>query len=47
MPLEDEDLLRILGALEPYGATMELRRIADMRGIPRKTLWEKKKKWGL
>jgi DNA-binding NtrC family response regulator len=30
-----------------YGSTIELQEIADRLGLSRKTLWEKKKKWGL
>jgi DNA-binding NtrC family response regulator len=30
-----------------FGATMELTEIAERLGVSRKTLWEKKKKWGL
>jgi DNA-binding NtrC family response regulator len=33
--------------LRQYGGTMELQEISDKLGISRKTLWEKKKKWGL
>jgi DNA-binding NtrC family response regulator len=30
-----------------YGSSLELQEIADRLGLSRKTLWEKKKKWGL
>jgi len=33
--------------LQRFGSTVELQQIADQLGISRKTLWEKKKKWGL
>ena len=33
--------------LRQYGDKMEVQEIADKLGISRKTLWEKKKKWGL
>jgi predicted DNA-binding transcriptional regulator AlpA len=32
---------------ETYGGSMELRALAERLGISRKTLWEKKKTWGL
>jgi transcriptional regulator with PAS, ATPase and Fis domain len=30
-----------------YRSSLELQEIADRLGLSRKTLWEKKKKWGL
>jgi len=33
--------------LNRFGHTMELQEIADKLGVSRKTLWEKKKKWGM
>jgi DNA-binding NtrC family response regulator len=33
--------------LRRHGEKMELQEIADLLGVSRKTLWEKKKKWGL
>ena len=35
----------IRAVLARFGATHELQQIADLLGISRKTLWEKKKKW--
>ncbi len=43
VPLEDH----IRAALVQWGGTLELQQIADRLGLSRKTLWEKKKKWGL
>src|SRR5439155_4341826 len=37
----------IRDTLRRFGDTMELQEIADRLGVSRKTLWEKKKKWGL